>query len=82
MDEKMAFEELTQASLVLAATESGRCDLYTMVLDNMLEKIPVRQVRKPSHGRNCLSGIDATSANWTHTMVEVHEPLFFLRLLA
>lgn len=48
MDEAQAFEELPQTSLVVAMAENNDGDVAMMVLDAMLEHIPVRQVREPS----------------------------------
>ena len=63
MDEAQAFEELPQTTLVLATAESGDSKVFTMVLDAMLEKIPLQQVRKhPGRSQDC---IGATSSNKT-----------------
>lgn len=44
MDEAQAFEELPQTALVLAMAKRGDGEVFTMVLDAMLEKIPLEQV--------------------------------------
>ena len=64
MDEAQALKELPQTALILAATESGDSNVFTMILDAMLEKMPLRQVGE-SPGAQSHGCIGATSSNKT-----------------
>lgn len=74
MDEAQALEELPQTTVVLAIAQRGDGQVCTIVLDAMLEKIPVRQVRDPSRAQS-RAGISITTTHITWRTYHVCSPL-------